>query len=313
MNPHLERAFNQENQIWKYVIVFLLSLFISQTVGSIPLVITLVIKIAQNGSDFVKPENPMDFGAYGIDPNFGLILMLIPFVVMFVVSMFLIHSLHKRSLMDVVNGGRSFRWTSFGIGFFIWGIISFAIIVISVSINQYNYELQFNVRTFIPLVLISLFVLPLQSGSEEFLFRGYLSQGIAARTNSNFWVILIPSMVFALIHGMNPEIKEFGFWLVIPLYFLFGVFLAIITIMDDGIEMAIGLHGANNIMSCIFVTSKSSALQTPALFYEKETYLAEQYWSFLIAAFLCLLMLQLIYRWNFKKLLQPILEVEEAI
>jgi uncharacterized protein len=313
MNPHLQRAFDQENQIWKYILVFFLALFVSQTIGGIPLLVTLVVKSTQLGDNFVPPENSMDFSAYGIDPNFGLFLLIIPFVVMFIVSVLLIHSFHKRSLMDVMNGGRSFRWESFSMGFFTWGILTFATIVLSVFINHDNYEIQFSVRTFIPLVVLSLLLLPLQSGSEEFLIRGYLVQGIAARTRSNFWVIVISSAVFAVMHGVNPEVKEFGFWRVIPQYFLFGVFLAIIALMDNGIEMGIGLHSANNIVASVLVTSKSSALQTPALFYEKETHLAEQYWSFLIAAFLCLLLFKFMCRWNFRKLFKPIAEAEEAV
>lgn len=313
MNPHLQRAFDHENQIWKYIVVFFLAIFVSQTVGAIPLIIMLVVKMIQQGDNFVPPENSMDLSAYGIDPNFGLVLILIPFLVMFVVSVLLIRSFHKRSLMDVINGGVSFRWRNFSVGFFTWGVIIFATIVISVYLNQDNYELRFNAQTFIPLVIISLLMLPFQSGSEEFLIRGYLSQGIAARTRSNILVIIISSVVFASMHAVNPEVKEFGFWLVIPQYFLYGIFISIVAIMDNGIEMAIGLHSANNVVASIFVTSKSSVLQTPALFYEKETHLAEQYWSFLIAAVLCLLLFKLIYRWDFKKLLKPISELEDKI
>jgi hypothetical protein len=44
-----------------------------------------------------------------------------------------------------------------------------------------------------------------------------------------------------------------------------------VTILDDGIEMALGAHAANNIFLCIMVTQKSSALQTVAL-YEQHNY-----------------------------------------
>jgi len=312
MNPHLQRAFDQENQIWKYFIVIFLVLFISQTIGALPLLITILVSVQQIGESYVKSENYLDFSAYGIDPNLGLVLMLIPFLVMLFLSVFLIKTLHKRSLMDVINGGRSFRWSRFMVGFFTWGIIIFATIIFSVFFNQDNYKIQFSVREFVPLVIISFIMLSLQSGSEEFLFRGYLVQGIAARTGSSFWVIVISSTLFAVVHGLNPEVKEFGFWLAIPLYFLFGAILAIITIMDNGIEMAIGFHSANNVLSAIFITSKSSVLQTPALFYEKETHFADQYWNFLLAALLFLLMIKMFYGWNFKKLMKPIREVENA-
>jgi len=40
--------------------------------------------------------------------------------------------------------------------------------------------------------------------------------------------------------------------------------------MDDGIEVAMGAHTANNIFLCIFVTNSSSALQTSALYVQKK-------------------------------------------
>jgi hypothetical protein len=83
--------------------------------------------------------------------------------------------------------------------------------------------------------------------------------------------------------------------------------------MDNGIERTIGLHSANNIVASVLVTSKSSALQTPELFNEKETHLAEHYRSFLIAALLCLLLFKFMCRWNFRQRLKPIAESEEAV
>ena len=51
-----------------------------------------------------------------------------------------------------------------------------------------------------------------------------------------------------------------------PQYIVFGLIFGIITILDDGIEAAMGAHAANNIFLCIMVTNESSALQTPALY-----------------------------------------------
>lgn len=310
---HLQRAFDNQNQIGKYVFVFIIAFFVGQIVGAIPLFIILVSAKTRAGSDFVMPENSMDFSVYGIDANLGLILMLIPFAVTLLFGIWMIKSLHRRSFMDVVNGGGRFRWRNFFIGASIWGVLMIVSVLVSLVTDPENLEFQFNPKTFIPLLVISVLLLPIQSGTEEFLMRGYLAQGVAARTRSRIWVIIIPSVVFALLHAANPEIKEFGFWLTIPQYLLFGIFLAVIAILDDGIEVAIGLHSANNVLSAILVTSKSSVLQTPALFFEKESNLSGQYIGLVIAAILALWLMNRFLKWDFKSLFKRIEKPEEEV
>ena len=80
------------------------------------------------------------------------------------------------------------------------------------------------------------------------------------------------SILFGLMHALNPEVKEFGFFTMMPQYILFGLIFGIITILDDGIEAAMGAHAANNIFLSIMVTNSSSALQTPALYEQQNIY-----------------------------------------
>jgi hypothetical protein len=126
-------------------------------------------------------------------------------------------------------------------------------------------------------------------------------------------VILIPALLFALLHGMNPEIKEFGFWAMMPSYFLFGIFFGIIAVLDDGIELAIGAHSANNMLSSIFVSYKSSAIQTPALFIQKEVDPASEFWSILIGSILFVLIVSYKSGWSFKTLQLKVYKEKEMV
>ncbi|MCK7531415.1 MAG: hypothetical protein MZV63_10465 [Marinilabiliales bacterium] len=58
----------------------------------------------------------------------------------------------------------------------------------------------------------------------------------------------------------------------IPQYVFFGLVFAVLTMLDDGIELAIGAHAANNAFLSVFVTHKDSALQTPAMYEQMEIY-----------------------------------------
>jgi len=45
-----------------------------------------------------------------------------------------------------------------------------------------------------------------------------------------------------------------------------GFFLGILTLMDEGLELALGFHAANNLFTALLVTSSWTAFQTESLF-----------------------------------------------
>jgi hypothetical protein len=83
-----------------------------------------------------------------------------------------------------------------------------------------------------------------------------------------------------------------------PQYILFGLIFGIITILDDGVEAAIGAHTANNAFLCIMVTSKSSALQTAALYEQHSLYPWVEFAALLVVGLIFILILKMIFRWK---------------
>ena len=82
----------------------------------------------------------------------------------------------------------------------------------------------------------------------------------------NRWVpLFLSSILFGLAHSANPEVAEMG-WGIMVFYIGMGFLLGIVTLMDDGLELALGIHFANNFFVCILSSSEWSSLQTPALF-----------------------------------------------
>ena len=78
------------------------------------------------------------------------------------------------------------------------------------------------------------------------------------------------SILFGLAHAGNPEVNELGYgalFFYISAGFLFGI----IALMDDGLELALGLHFVNNLLAATFVTSKHSVFQVPSLFLDIST------------------------------------------
>ena len=95
--------------------------------------------------------------------------------------------------------------------------------------------------------------------------RGYLLQGIGICTKSRFLAFTIPSILFGLLHFANPEIDKLGNEFILA-YILMGFFLGLVTMMDEGLELALGWHYANNLTAALFVTADWTALQTDSVY-----------------------------------------------
>ncbi len=109
--------------------------------------------------------------------------------------------------------------------------------------------------------LISVVLIPFQSALEEWIFRGYLMQGFATLTKSRLLTLVLTSVIFGSLHLFNPEIDQLGYGL-LAYYIGTGFFFGIISLMDEGIELAIGFHVANNLLTAILVTADWTAFQT---------------------------------------------------
>ena len=97
----------------------------------------------------------------------------------------------------------------------------------------------------------------------------------------------------------DPEVKEYGFWLSMPQYLIMGLMLGLISILDDGIELALGIHFINNALTALLVTHEASALQTDALFLLNDLDPVASLISISVASILVILILQRIYKWDF--------------
>ena len=89
-------------------------------------------------------------------------------------------------------------------------------------------------------------------------------QGIGVVFKNKWLPLLVTSIVFGLMHIFNPEVEQLGY--VIMIYYIgTGLFLGIITLMDEGLELALGFHAANNLFTALLVTADWTAFQTHSI------------------------------------------------
>ena len=191
-------------------------------------------------------------------------------------------------------------------GFFYWGGISLLVFLISLWLSPENYQWNFELQPFLTMFVIACLLIPFQSALEEWLFRGYLMQGFATMTRSRILSLLLTSIIFGSLHILNPEIEKLGYGL-LAYYIGTGLFFGIMSLMDEGIELAIGFHVANNLITAILVTADWTAFQTASLYKDVSTpNLISELFLFLVVIYpLSLLFLAKKYQWNnwFQKLI----------
>ena len=262
----LEQGNEGRNDIGRWIAMIIIAMVVSQFIGAIPLQIVIFLKMSENPELLPNPDNPLDLSAFDIDPLTGFVLMIIPFVFGLVSLLFLMKPIHERPMISVLTSSPAFRWKRFFWGAGVWfSLLTFYAIFATITGFQ-KIELQFNPLTLVKLTVISILLIPLQAGFEEVFFRGYLMQGFSRILKYKWLTLLVTSLLFGGLHFFNPEVHEFGAMIALPQYICFGIAFGICVIMDEGIEMAWGVHAINNIFLSVFFTQDSSALQTPALF-----------------------------------------------
>lgn len=290
----------QKSQWYWYLLVIFICFMATNTVGAIPLFIILITQWIQN------PKPLTDINSFsqesmmsGIDSNLYLASMAFSFVVFLAVAIWIIKMFHGRSWTEVINGTKRVRWSRFFVGLAVWGVLQVGSFAINYMTDPNNFEFRFEPVRFIFLTIITLTMIPIQSSCEEFVFRGYLAQGVASWTGSRLWALLIPSVLFALLHSANPEVTKYGFGVMMANYFLIGLTFGLISLLDDGIELAMGAHSINNILGSMLMTYEGSALRTDALFKAKIINPGEDLFIAVISSIVFIGILAFIYKWKF--------------
>ena len=260
---YIQQAYKGKNEWYHWVLTIVLVFFGWQILGVIPLVMAAAAKsenVAQF-SEFAKDN----FMTAGIDKNFFLFLMIFTFFVGLLFLCIGIKYVHKRSITSLVTSRDKIDWKRFFYGFFVWGILAIVMSYVGVLLAPENFIWNFNATPFFILVAISFLFLPFQTSLEELLFRGYFMQGIGVLAKNRWVPLIITSVVFGLLHGANPEVAKLG-QITMVFYIGTGLFYGIVTLMDEGTEIALGLHAINNITAAFFITTDWTVFQTDALF-----------------------------------------------
>lgn len=200
-----------------------------------------------------------------LDKNLLLFLLLLPSAFSFLGIWFVVKKIHFRPLISIITSRKKIDFERFKFAFILWSLISMSIFSIEIFFNPIDYEWNFDFSKFLILFFISTAMIPIQSVVEELIFRGYLMQGFSVFFKNRLLPLLTTSVIFGLLHILNPEIQKLGYGLLIY-YIGTGLFFGIVTLMDEGVELSSGFHVSNNLVASLLVTADWTAFETYSIF-----------------------------------------------
>jgi membrane protease YdiL (CAAX protease family) len=339
----IENGFLPENKFWKYIVGSVL-IILAATIGQIPLMVAIFVKSFSSGKHFPTDESEM---MTFLEPNTTLFLILLSFVFAFFAIILVVRNFHKQTLLSVTTSREKVDWKRVFFSFGIWSVFTIVSTVIMYYSSPESFVVNFKPIPFLILAGIGILLIPIQTSTEEYVFRGYLMQGfgigalqkkfligilytflfvliyisieilieklINSKSTINFFTsltsltkvlififsiliiffidfiltkfnffesnfycnlykkgktklvpLVMTSVIFGVMHIANPEVEKMGY-IILVYYIGTGFFLGIITLMDEGMELALGFHAANNLVGALLITSDWSAFQTHSI------------------------------------------------
>lgn len=261
MSNYLEVVRQGRNDWWRYLLSFPAILAIWFIVGSIPVVLLL----AYISGDGDPATGFSGTGFVGVPVIVEFLFTMSSFIPLLVGTLLAVRFIHNRPLKTLVTGEARIRWGRIFAGAGVWLLIAAVISTIEALLYPGRYVLTFQPVTWTIFTVLALLLIPLQTSAEEFLFRGYLLQWMGLRLK-NWWLLsFLNGLLFFLPHAANPEMATHSILIGLG-YFVMGFFLTLITLRDNGMELALGMHAGNNLFAALFANYSITALPSPSFF-----------------------------------------------
>jgi membrane protease YdiL (CAAX protease family) len=294
------------NNFWMYLLG-MFAAFLGYVSFQMIMIIPLMSAAQKHGiglEEIVKNPNIL-FNPDVIGMNRSLVFALLMGMFVLTLLFFWIATrvFQQKPLSSIITGFEKIRWKRYFFSFAVWGVLLVGFTIVSYFMSPADLEVRFDASKFALLFVVAILLVPIQTATEEILFRGYLMQGFGLLFKNGIVPLIITSVLFGLMHASNPEAKAHGLLIMMPYYILFGAFLGILTLLDEGAELAMGIHFANNLFSSLLICSKNSVLQTDAIFYTSVEDPGSEFISWLIMAALCFFILYKKYKLSNWKLL----------
>ena len=198
----------------------------------------------------------------------SIFLNIISYAAFIMVTIVVVSRFLKFPFLKMLSGGMTFRARPFGIGFAAMAVAGAGSTFIRMAVSPEDFT--YTLRSGWPVDFLLAFVLvALAAFLEEILCRAYVayfvSDDMETRGKQKLYYCLASAVVFTVFHFQNPEVQGPQAIYAMVFYFIMGFALMAVTLRTGGIEAAVGIHLANNLVNAWLFTYKDAALITNAV------------------------------------------------
>lgn len=233
----LQQVYKGKNDWWRWLIILLLFL--------IPVLSNLI------KDNIIKPlliSFPEDKSLHFAIKQFKHIILLVIFLLLFKV-------LHKRKITSLITSRKKIDLMRFGLSFSVWGVFLMLVFSLIVFFNPDDYKWNFQLVPFLKLFAISVTFLPFRIFFIIILSYSYILQAFTLVFKKPWFALLATVFFFTTIMyiGNTAMLRIAGNQIIIH-YLATSFLLGIIVVLDDGIEIALGMLLVTSLISKLFIT-----------------------------------------------------------
>lgn len=151
--------------------------------------------------------------------------------------------------------GERWRWRHYAIAMLCYAVLMGALVMLAsawMSVPLLNPLSGQGLVSVLLTLATMLFATPLQTLTEEVMFRGYVLQATSALSRRPILLVSINAVLFALMHFQHVLAGHATWLSLLLIQGSFGLFATIVTLRSDGIEFSAGAHAAHN-LGCLLL------------------------------------------------------------
>jgi membrane protease YdiL (CAAX protease family) len=246
--PYLEHARRGRNAWWRYLLAALVALGLAFVLGVVTVAVLLYSHAVstQTLTGLQSPTQPVNF-FLGNGVAFAIILA------GFVAGARL---LQGKRFTDVVG---AWSWRLVGAGAGVWTACLVLSTLADFAIAPAGFGVTVSPAT-LTLALAAAVGLGVQTFAEEWIFRGWLTQGLLLATKRPLPAAILAGLIFGAVHIPNGWPQAAGAT-------AFGIATSLLAIRLGGIAFTWGLHVLNNLFGAVVVVSGGDVFRgSPGVF-----------------------------------------------
>lgn len=251
-----------KNEWWRYLLSFCLIIICWLGFSVFLFVFYYVFSLLGN-----NPAAGLDTNStlnIGSNPLVDLTLGLLSFIPLLLSLLAAVKFIHRRPVISLITPLMRIDWKRISLGILVIWLLVLASCIVESVLFPGRYQFTFDAGEYIKFAPLIILFVPIQAATEELLFRGYLTQSLTLLFKRPWIAIVISSALFMSLHFANPEVAV-NVVLTLAYYFAVGIFMAMIALKDNRLELALGCHiGINTFV--LLANYTDSVLPVPSIF-----------------------------------------------